>query len=411
VVLSACYSAGGKTTRAIMGAPASMPLAVELVRGGVPVVIAMAGRVSDVGCRMFTRRFGEAVLKGEGLIVATAEARRASFQAMGIGKMSAPLDWALPVVFLSAQMDRDYVAYTEEAKAESERIRNLIKTYGVRRYPIFCARHEFTEAYDELFRTDERPVLAAHVETADPGLGRTRLLQELTTRALQDGHVPCLVSSDRPSWTPPKDITEFGAHLLAAVNTARTAFKRGTLSEQNSELVRLFVGDPQLAAWRDQPAKLCSKIFELFATPRDNVRPASRFSVADLKAGLQTDLHQLLQEIRAAYPKAAMVKSRALVLLDEVERYDKALSPLLHDVLDDFGLGTSEEVVRVVLVGSLATPAQHILWPWLEQGKPWLKKLPLSRFQENGEDMLGLSACPPPSANLGGGQGYSVGPK
>ena len=66
-----------------------MPLAVQLVAGGLPIVIAMTGRVSDVGCRLFTRRLGEMLLKeGDGLIAATAEARRASFQMIGGNKLS-----------------------------------------------------------------------------------------------------------------------------------------------------------------------------------------------------------------------------------------------------------------------------------------------------------------------------------
>jgi hypothetical protein len=387
VVLSACYTAGGRPA-AIMGAPAAMPLAVELVCGGLPIVIAMAGRVSDVGCRLFTRRFGETLLKeGDALIAASAEARRASFQGIGGGKASASLDWAFPVLFLSAQIDGDYIAATSAARAHGDCIRRRIKVYEVRRDPIFCARYEFADAYDELFRTDDRPVLAASVESAYPGLGRTRLLQELAARAIRDGHVPCLIASAKPTWEPPKNLAQFGAHLLGAINTARIAFKLDYATEANSQLLKMFLQHPaalpDLEQYRATPARLSVKIFELFHRWKDDL-----FSVGDLKWALQTDLEMLLKQVRGADPKAGTVDSRALVLIDQVERYDTALSPLLHDMLGEFGLGTADEIIRVVLVASLKTAAHQILWPWLEQGKPWLIQRQLSAFKEDGEDLL-----------------------
>jgi hypothetical protein len=57
VVLSACYTAGAQIVQA--GAYETAPMAAELIRLGVPVVLGMAGRVSDRICRLFTRRFGE----------------------------------------------------------------------------------------------------------------------------------------------------------------------------------------------------------------------------------------------------------------------------------------------------------------------------------------------------------------
>jgi hypothetical protein len=383
VVLSACFAAGG--TPAVMGAPAVMPLAVQLVVGGLPIVIAMTGRVSDVGCRLFTRRLGEMLLKeGDGLIAATAEARRASFQMIGGNKPSAMLDWASPALFLSSRIDHDYVAITPEARARGERIRTRIKIYGVRKNPIFCARYEFADAYDELLRNEDRPVLAAYVESAESGLGRTRLLQELAARAIRDGHVPCLIASENPDWAPPKNLAQFAAQLMKAIDTARTAFKLDPVSEANSELLKLLLkkhGSPELEEYRNSDL-IVGKVLELSQSFKEAL-----VGVIDLKGALKSDLRQLLYKIRGA-PGGADASSRALILLDQVERYDNALPPLLHEMLDDFGLGTSDEVVPVVLVGSLKTPADQFLWPWLEQGKPWLMKIVLSRFKEDGEDML-----------------------
>jgi hypothetical protein len=41
------------------------PLAVQLVEIGVPVVVGMAGEVSEQACRFFARRFYEGFLEGE----------------------------------------------------------------------------------------------------------------------------------------------------------------------------------------------------------------------------------------------------------------------------------------------------------------------------------------------------------
>jgi hypothetical protein len=382
VVLSACFAAGG--TSAVMGAPAVMPLAVQLVAGGLPIVVAMTGRVSDVGCRLFTRRLGEMLLKeGDGLIAATAEARRASFQAIGASNPAGGHDWAFPAVFLSSRIDRDYVAITPERRAMGDRIRERIKIYRLRRNPIFCGRYEFADAYDELLRNEDHPVLVAYVESTLSGLGRTRLLQELAARAIRDGHVPCLVASEIPGWTPPKNLAQFAAQLMGAINTARSAFKLNHVSEHNSELLKLLLkkfGSLELEEYRNSNL-LGPKVLERSESFKDGL-----VGVTDLREALKNDLHQLLREIRGV--PGANAGIRALVLLDQVERYDNALPPLLHELLDDFGLGTSDEIVPVVLVASLKTPADQFLGHWLEQGKPWLMRIVLAPFKEDGEDML-----------------------
>jgi len=81
VVLNACYTASAEATEDL--APAgqvSTPLAVELVRGdargGIPIVVAMGGEVSDQACRLFTWGFYHSLLEDGDLIYAAAEGRR-----------------------------------------------------------------------------------------------------------------------------------------------------------------------------------------------------------------------------------------------------------------------------------------------------------------------------------------------
>ena len=69
VVLNACYS-GMATTLAYA------PLAIELIQGGLPMVVAMVGSVADRACRLFTRSFYQTLLKGGSIVEATAQLHR-----------------------------------------------------------------------------------------------------------------------------------------------------------------------------------------------------------------------------------------------------------------------------------------------------------------------------------------------
>ena len=75
MVLSACSSAaanGNAADSRLLGGHEVAPLAGELVRGKVPVVVGMAGEVSGHACRLFTRAFGAALVRGLSLVQGTA---------------------------------------------------------------------------------------------------------------------------------------------------------------------------------------------------------------------------------------------------------------------------------------------------------------------------------------------------
>src|ERR1035441_745507 len=225
VVLSACESGTGRA----LGPQAVAPLAAELTAQGAPVVVAMSGRVSDLACRLFTRTFSRALLSGETLVSATAKGRRAAIAEGEAPKRS--VDWGFPVIYLSAQVDPEYAPGTNVAAAKVGGLQARIRTYQLRRTPVFCGRNEFFFAFRELFsERNTGSVLAAYVvpepelESVIEGYGRSRLLEELTIQAIRDGNVPCVVlgaNESNKSWRPPKSPLDLALLIDEAMETAR----------------------------------------------------------------------------------------------------------------------------------------------------------------------------------------------
>ena len=74
-------SCSAPATEALSEAPHASLLARDLVVNGVPIVIAMSGRVSDRACRLFTRVFGAGppLIRGSRLVDAVVAGRRAAY--------------------------------------------------------------------------------------------------------------------------------------------------------------------------------------------------------------------------------------------------------------------------------------------------------------------------------------------
>src|SRR5262249_26450553 len=100
VVLNACFSANSGDGYHVRPDRLQQPLTVDLVEMGVPVVVGMAGEVSDQACRLFSRRFYEALLHGEPIVEAAAQGRRAGILGGGGDDPRSSPDWSLPVLFL-----------------------------------------------------------------------------------------------------------------------------------------------------------------------------------------------------------------------------------------------------------------------------------------------------------------------
>jgi CHAT domain len=367
VVLSACDSGG----EVVLGPHRSAPLAAELVHGGIQVVVAMAGKVSDRASRVFTRYFGRALAEGESLVVATAQARKIAFaEASPDG-----VDWAVPSIFFSAGVDPDKVRRSPDPSARH--VDHLVTMAGLNKDPVFCAREEFLRTFwamlgDQVGQTGwesepgSRPsVLAACSANGQSGVGKTRLLEQLAREALQNGHLPLMVGMDTD---PPKDVGEL-AHALA-------------------EAMR-YLGHRVLRVGDDFGGELRA----LYPDDRTERRSLPGQEVADLADALERDSDYLRAEAMRKYDSLFTDASRVVVLIDNLGRECEMLLGALfadRNGLNDYGLGVSpDNPVPVVLV--VLTDEEPGIRRKLDRGgirTGWLVSRKLQPFDERGEDML-----------------------
>jgi len=378
VVLSACQSGTA------LGPQAVAPLAAELVSQGVPIVIAMSGRISDQACRLFTRRFAQALLSGETLVAATARGRRAAVAEGDAPKRS--VDWGFPTLYLSAAVPENYAPGTNAA-AMGEGIENRIKPYELRRerQPVFCGRQEFFQAYQELFDSSGRgAVLAAYTDNDDKGYGRTRLLEELTKQAIRDGHVPCVVLASDREWKAPKSPLELALLIDGAMETARSSLGLELGAEGPIILLKYYAtGITKLEALPDWLAK---------ALRRGATGEAIDVNPYAISKAIEQQFAQLMEEARKKKPDLVGKKSRAILFLDDVHDYFKDLDSIASQgKVGVWGFGSEEEPVPVIMAFSLGTPTTDLLKPITESGRPGWRPIGLGAFDsdpERPEDMM-----------------------
>ncbi|HKG22041.1 MAG TPA: CHAT domain-containing protein, partial [Blastocatellia bacterium] len=387
VVLSACFSAGDNTGR-MLGAHQAAPLAAELVAGGVPIVIGMAGRVSDRGCRLFTTSFGQTLLQGSPVVRAATEARWAAFYQVDAQKT---VDWAFPTIFMAEAVDPAYVPVNVSENDLSLEIKKRIKAYDLNRDPVFCGRNEFFDAFYELFERgdDRKSVMAIYTNKPAPRLGRTRLLQELAAQALRDAHVPCMICSDQADWEPGiKHSGQLAVELLRAIANARKAFKLDLPFD--SILLRLLSQKKPIDIRRLQESYPPAIAFSELVKHFDKFDKELALATDSLKEAISIDLARLAEDARQKHECTKKMNGRVLVFLDDVHQYDEAATDLFNSLLGPFGLGTDDEPAPVILTFSKGTAADHYLTPMLEKrsSKPWLNLKQLEPLRPDGEDLI-----------------------
>jgi CHAT domain len=386
VVLSACYSAGTNYAGKMLATGDTAPLAAELVASGVPIVIGMAGRVSDHACRLFTRRFGEALVGGESIVMATTQGRRAAF---ALGPPTS-VDWAFPTVFMDDHVTSDYIPVNVTQNVPGLKIDEWIRSYEVERDPVFCDRDEFFDAYEKLFAS--KPVLIIYTDYSKPQMGKTRLLQELAAQALRDGHIPCLIASDNLGWEPGiKNIGQLGIKLLKAIADARKILE--LQPPLDSSLLKKLLFEKPIerydrlkTLYENEPDSLFTELLSKYENLEKNV-----VGVDQVKDALQKDLTQLITDARNKHYTIQQANGRAVVFLDDIHKYDEESVDALFSqkMLSLDGFGTSKEPVPVIMTCSLGTPADSKLKPITEMTRKWLQTMPLKPFQQkNGEDIL-----------------------
>ena len=390
VVLSACRtgSAEAPPPTVLEGAHDLAPLATELVSLGIPLVLGMAGRVSDAACRLFTRQFGDALVRGESLVAATAEARRATVSQGQTAEES--VDWAFPALFAAEQVDPGFAPIPPGAADARTPEENWIQDYDLGRDPVFCGRNDFFKAYYGFFAPSPRRVLAI-VADGQPGVGRTRLLFELAAQMLRDGHIPIMLASDEPGWKPPQSLQAFAEMLRRAIRKVRRTLDLGSPPESQ---LALLLGD-RSAQGPGQPS--------LRGDIADELGPDGELTAEALRLAMQADLRRLVKDARKRHESIRRAEGHAVVLLDLVEQYGELLPEVIYRMLDGSGFGTSDQPVPAVLALAMGQPANTIVKDTLERvaSRSWLCQLPLKPFDfDSDEDLLAYSWIllnPPPS--------------
>jgi hypothetical protein len=417
VVLNACYTAASLPPTLQDAGQVASPLAVELIRGGVPVVVGMAGEVADRACRLFTRRFYESLLKGgeiaqaaaqgrwtgfyevwvdKGVIAqAAADARRAGIIALGGADPRASVDWALPLLVLPAGVNAvqlDVESDVERQEREKRRQEIAGKYAADEDYPAFCDRLELFRWYSLLladasaqkvlspkrraFQLLSVAVTEKSFTKLAPGsrFGRTWLLHQLALQAARDGHVPCLVYKKTfKGGEPPKRLPD----LLDALEWAgnKTAENFGVAGWSWFHLATLR----GLKAGENVPQDFPNEIRQFY-------KPDNPGDPRLLAKAWRLDLLRLRDLICADYPVRERRRARLLLLIDDVHRMAEAIHPLLYNFLDEDGLqgGRAPDAIRAVFTySSLKSPELHPdALRWIEEWKrKWVVGVPLDRFQ------------------------------
>jgi hypothetical protein len=375
VVLAACDSGA-------VSAAYGMPLAEDLVRRGIPIVVAMAGSVADQACRLFTRRFGTVLASGGSLLQAAADARLAAYR-RNSGPPSSTIDWALPSVFLSSAVPHDYHPV---AMVGGVTVCWRIQQYDFGAGPVFCGRSEFLRRYDDLMSQSALNVLAIYsAGKQTQRLGKTRLLREYGVRALLDGHVPCVVGLD--GLDRPSDPRRFAEAMLWAIVQARRLFKLE--APGSMALLNLICSpDEKPALNPDLPWRVNKeRITELLATYR-HIGP--KLDSVSLAAATVSDLGTLIKDARDGPDPQVGPASRVLVLLDSVEAWGDTVHELLPRIRQ-YGLGDEDESVPVVMAfranDGLHDAEFGKLIEWADNSR-WIDAIQLKPLAKGAEEGL-----------------------
>lgn len=372
VVLSVCHT--GSAGRGASGAAESAPLAARLVAGGIPIVSAMAGEISETACRLYSRRLMAAVAAGQPVVVASAHGRRAAL--IGSDRPSEDIDWALPALFLAEYVDPGQQLVDARTADELARLSEVL---GLRQEPVFIGRDDVLAAADaavEGARVVGAIVVAAKGSTS--GLGGTRLLQEIGWRVLRDGHVPLLLG---PYQDPRRTPTTSWGLVHAVLWQLVLVSELMDLPPFAPRALQFELGEPAaqglVAAAEREPAIARAAIRRALGRLLEFPGEVDPSLTRDL---LAADLDDLVRRAVARWGAPFGDHSRALVLCDDVHAWavpppDGGPPPLtglecLLAMLNPTGLGRPERPVPVVLTTSVTIGAGERVRQWCASARP-----------------------------------------
>ena len=361
-------------------------LAAEMVKGGIPIAIGMAGKVSDPVCRLFTRGFGISLNQGEQLVEAMTHARRAGLQK----QQSAAADdlaWTLPSIYLAPCVPSDHAPV--EVRAGSgvlERIAN----YKIRREPVFCGRQELGRQFERLLdQDDELRVLVAYAEGKER-LGKTRLQHEFAGRALRAGHVVVMVDDDvgEPSRLPQTPL-QLAAALLEQIVKTRERFGLQKLFDSVllDELSRAIGRGPELEAAK--PQAMLAELNRFLGECRRATQTNDDALADALGSALVADLQRLMADVHGLEDDSIGPQSGVVLILGGVGYWGRAADLLFDRLIGDRGIDSQEMPVPVFATCSFAEDARATLEAARDRsnGRYWERWMELEPFPE-GEDVL-----------------------
>ena len=395
VVLSACYSGGGAGP---VSARVDAPLAAALVEGGVPIVVGMGGQISDLACRLFARRFYEALLDCQPVTDATFEGRRAGMKHGMDPELS--VDWALPMLFMAEgldpvlDMDRMEVERVEQRADRADRLR------GSRNPMAFCDRIDVMEAQRSLTSPGQRARVLVLEETDierdqqnpdDLGqFGKTRVLREIAARLVLDGHLPCLLMSERGDESPTSASALVSALSLAVADTASFVAYSARIDSQLERLNALLSPSAGAVGDLEQAVRAEYEIWRArVEREADRSTRAPQPSARLIAAALRADLRALAVLARAEWQSPDL---RVVVLVDDVHLFDDA-TRTFTDLIGPDGLGDRAEPVPVAFAfssqprrGSSASVSQLTEFIGRNNKSPYFSHLRLERFKSTDPD-------------------------
>lgn len=446
VVLNACRTADPVTQvvarNSSVGEGAYLSFAAQLVAGGVPVAIGMAGEIADGACRIFTRSFYQALISGESISLAAAQGRRAALlhYSSKISDYLTSIEWARPTLFLAEGVPSSLSVDTE---GENE-MRAL--THAATRYrrtqtspAILCDRFECWKDYQEFCDSVRRgatcQVLSFGVDESlcpdGAQFGMTRLLEEMAARAVLDGFVPCFIQGKERGQDPPANMLLFALRLADAIDEARENFK---LPKRRSRAVieafALVPGAGPIPADPVDFEKAKGRVIQVLSKYEslDQCPTEVKYTTEVIRNIMIEDLRYLRCAVRRKWRGMRVAergpertarpggptrlktrKPALLVMIDDLHLYPPAVSAaLLKDFVTQDGLGNRKMKIPMIFTYKYregnVTEMAHPVKRYLRQNPASFMDSALKPFQGPHEDMLAygqyfLSAEPPLAVN------------
>jgi hypothetical protein len=321
--------------------PQARPLAAALVRGdaelgGIPLVVGMGGKVSDLACRLFTRRFYEALLTGAPA-TAAAEGRRKAYEHSA--DVQQQMDWAVPAIFVAegTTFTVDQAEWDRAARREGV-CRNF---QGSNDPPAFCGRLAFFEHHGRLLSpapTGAPERVLAIYESRQPSddakYGRKRLLQELAVHTVRTGHVPILVKLPDRALTTPYDIAR-----AFVIEGAKDTCGRFGVAEPNRDKLQIVA----LSAHLENPRKRLDKRVQSelkYLGETAAWRMALAIDLAALRTAIVDDLYKDDEEGKR--------RVQLVVIAPDIHLYGSGASVLIDKFVNADGLGLPGEPIPFI---------------------------------------------------------------